>query len=342
MVRIFGLHHNNRTSRAVVSMNKEASQIQESTRRHNCREVEDPEKLDWLFWLSQIWKWYFAVNRFSGLNSTHWLHQRSAEAHASGNREAFTNDDRWKTNRWTPSWWEKSRWKLNDEVWGFFLVSGFRTHVVATAVCATGCVHTLRVARAFFWRIFLSWRTNIAYTHGSRCLQCACHISPSHPLHSHVSSAVFAVPANCSRSESAGQAHFARAAGNLATWPIPCTPHQWQQVKNNLLSWGRQYDLGKKLRVRVQHRLQIQLLLWNILRAVRHKVGGYLKRSEPNDLVGVLTCLNALEEKFWKSNQKVVMVDESNQKVVMDEEWVQTDVMDEELVPERSDRWKIR
>ena len=29
---------------------------------------------------------------------------------------------------------------------------------------------------------------------------------------------------NCSRSESAGQAHFARAAGTLAIWPIPCTP----------------------------------------------------------------------------------------------------------------------
>ena len=32
----------------------------------------------------------------------------------------------------------------------FFLVSGFRTHVVATTVCATGDVHTLRVARTFF------------------------------------------------------------------------------------------------------------------------------------------------------------------------------------------------
>ena len=31
-----------------------------------------------------------------------------------------------------------------------FLYSGFRTHVVATAVCATGSVHTLRVARTFF------------------------------------------------------------------------------------------------------------------------------------------------------------------------------------------------
>ena len=32
----------------------------------------------------------------------------------------------------------------------FFSVSGFRTHIVATTVCATGDVHTLRVARTFF------------------------------------------------------------------------------------------------------------------------------------------------------------------------------------------------
>ena len=38
---------------------------------------------------------------------------------------------------------------------------------------------------------------------------------------------------------------------------------QRQQVKNNLTSQGKQYDLSKKLRVRVQQRLQIQLLLWN-------------------------------------------------------------------------------
>ena len=31
-----------------------------------------------------------------------------------------------------------------------FFYPRFRTHVVATAVCATGCVHTLLVARTFF------------------------------------------------------------------------------------------------------------------------------------------------------------------------------------------------
>ena len=33
------------------------------------------------------------------------------------------------------------------------------------------------------------------FPHGSKCLQCACRISPSRFLHSHVSSTVFAVPA---------------------------------------------------------------------------------------------------------------------------------------------------
>ena len=37
-----------------------------------------------------------------------------------------------------------------------FFVSGFRTHVVAATVCATGGVHTLRVARTFFWHSFFA------------------------------------------------------------------------------------------------------------------------------------------------------------------------------------------
>ena len=47
-------------------MNKEADQTQESKRRHNNREDLDPEKLDWLVWLSHNAKWYFAVIRTSG------------------------------------------------------------------------------------------------------------------------------------------------------------------------------------------------------------------------------------------------------------------------------------
>ena len=91
-------------------------------------------------------------------------------------------------------------------------------------------------------RLRSSWTTPIAPTASSygilsldqndgvllytlRGLQCACHISPSHPLHAHVSSAFLLFPdgyfettlstltsalslPSCSRSESAGQAHF--------------------------------------------------------------------------------------------------------------------------------------
>ena len=39
------------TARAIVGMNKEAGQTQESKRRRNYREDLDPEKLDWLMWL---------------------------------------------------------------------------------------------------------------------------------------------------------------------------------------------------------------------------------------------------------------------------------------------------
>ena len=37
---------------------------------------------------------------------------------------------------------------------------------------------------------------------------------------------------------------------------------------------------------------------------------GDLKRSEINELVENLTCLDVLEGKFWKSNKKIVMNEE--------------------------------
>ena len=63
-----------------------------------------------------------------------------------------------------------------------------------------------------------------------------------------------------------------------------------------------------------------------------------LKRSELNELVENLTCLNALEGKFWKINPKIVTDEKSwktwksNQKIVMNEELVQNGLMNEELV----------
>ena len=64
----------------------------------------------------------------------------------------------------------------------------------------------------------------------------------------------------------------------------------------------------------------------------RGEDAGDLKRSELNELVENLACLNALEGKIWKSDQKVVMDDKINPKIVMDEEMVQNDVMDGKFV----------
>ena len=66
-----------------------------------------------------------------------------------------------------------------------------------------------------------------------------------------------------------------------------------------------------------------------VLEWCRGEDAGDLKRSELNELVENLTCLNALEGKLWKSDQKVVMDDKISQKIVMDEELVQNDVMGE-------------
>ena len=116
------------TTRAVVSMNKEAGQTRESKRkrRHNYREDLDPEKFDWLFWLSHNWKWSIQWPKIS----------RSAY------REAFIYDDRWKANWWTTSWREKSRWKWNDEVLGFFCLRISHPRSGNYCVCDGGCTHT--------------------------------------------------------------------------------------------------------------------------------------------------------------------------------------------------------
>ena len=105
----------------------------------------------------------------------------------------------------------------------FFFDSGFRTHVVATAVCATVCVHTLRVARACFQTQFL------CVTYGPSRTRMAKGVCNAHviSLHLTLSSILFHPPSllfphghfettfpsapsssNCPRPESAGQAHF--------------------------------------------------------------------------------------------------------------------------------------
>ena len=85
-------------------MNKEACQVQESKRRHNYREDLDLEKFDWLFLaLSQLEMVLRGKPNFRFLFHTMALTKKTAEAHASGNREALIDDDRWKANWWTTS-----------------------------------------------------------------------------------------------------------------------------------------------------------------------------------------------------------------------------------------------
>ena len=69
-----------------------------------------------------------------------------------------------------------------------------------------------------------------------------------------------------------------------------------------------------------------------VLEWYRGEDAGDLKRSELNELVENLACLNALEWKIWKSDQKIVM----------DDELVRNDVMDEKIGSERRDGWTIR
>ena len=70
-----------------------------------------------------------------------------------------------------------------------------------------------------------------------------------------------------------------------------------------------------------------------VLEWYRGEDAGDLKRSDLNEMVENLRCLNALSGKeIWKSDQRVVMDDKINPKIVMDEELVRNDVMDEEFV----------
>ena len=58
-----------------------------------------------------------------------------------------------------------------------------------------------------------------------------------------------------------------------------------------------------------------------VLEWYRGEDAGDLKRSELSEMVENLTCLNVLEGKIWKSDQKIVMAEELVQNDVMDENW---------------------
>ena len=193
-------------------------------------------------------------------NCTHRHHRESDDEHASGKREEWTHtsDDWWKGNYRTKSGREKIKKILKVRrcslmmvvEWWFFefsVVEGVvptvvRTHVVATTVCATGCVHTLTCCTYIFCSTYTArtLRTFLCVLHtcmAQGCLRCACRhlsvISPSPFLMFHPSLLLLVpwrslrdhsrlrprrlhwrsrphLPAELSRPKIAGQAHSAR------------------------------------------------------------------------------------------------------------------------------------
>ena len=107
------------------------------SRRIKCRDDLDPEKLEWLVWLSYNWTWYFAVHKHLEVNPLQMRHQESEDEPASRNREGWTpiSDKWWSASRWTESWWEKSRPTWSEDV--FIAVShpGSGHYRVCDGVC---------------------------------------------------------------------------------------------------------------------------------------------------------------------------------------------------------------
>ena len=152
------------TAGAIVSMNKESGQIQESKRRHNHREDLDPEKLDWLLWLSRNWKWYFRGKPNLRFKFHTMALPKISRSACFGKPRSIHDDDRWKANWWTTSSWEKSRWEWNDEVYGFFCLRISHPRGGNYCVCDGECTHTPCRTHIFF-AFFFAWRTD-TNTHG--------------------------------------------------------------------------------------------------------------------------------------------------------------------------------
>ena len=183
-------------------------------------------------------------------------HQISAEAHVSGNREAFTNDDRWKANWWTTSWWEKSRWKWNDQVCGFFCFRISHPRCGKCCVCdGRGYTHTLCRTRTFLthfpcvahrhpvhaWLKMFAVRMphlSISPSPFSCFIRrlCGSRTVTSRP-HSCLYSLCQTVPDPKARVE-----RTSARAGSLATWPIPRAPHNRRSRRPKIIEIRSHFD----------------------------------------------------------------------------------------------------
>ena len=138
------------------------------------------------------WSYTIGKSPYKGIIENQEIMVCLSEAHASGNREAFTYNDWWKANWWNMYQKERSRRTWNDEVWDLLKGSEprrriedffvkmvmdwwmliffstefsrqcffrFRKHVVATTVCKTGVwIHYTNLLHAFFLRTARSLR----------------------------------------------------------------------------------------------------------------------------------------------------------------------------------------
>ena len=108
----------------------------------------------------------------------------------------------------------------------------------------------------------------------------------------------------CSTCGRTWRLHHRRTSTKRMEWKTSklAKEDQRQQVKNNRTSWGRQYDLSKKLRTH-QH-LPIHMLLWNIEQRVRHKVG-WVPYSCRSQVMLRMPALDAFQEKDGRKSRYI-------------------------------------
>ena len=123
-------------------MNKAAGQNpQIISKRNKCRDDLDPEKLEWVIWLSHIWKWYFTVNRHSDLNSTQRHQKKSKSRETEKNRLSHLIIGGMHTGGTSPG-------RKDQDGLGMMKSEGFQPMISNTcrsnhSVCDGGCTHTL-------------------------------------------------------------------------------------------------------------------------------------------------------------------------------------------------------
>ena len=163
------------------------------------------------------------------------------------------------------TWWKSesilSRWSLSDEFFCFCFVfvsifssrvvlTGARSHVLATNVCATGCVHTLTCCTHFFSGVpytASTHRTSLCVLHtctAQGCLQCACRhlsvfsLSPFSCVTLLCSCCSLTVTSRPSLDLDDLKAQVKRTPHEDEDWPIHALHRSWaQKSSTRILPW---------------------------------------------------------------------------------------------------------